>query len=104
MQKILNRKFALYFLLMIVLSLVLFIPTIGKTSAKEGYTINSVKINADLQKDGSANITEVWDVDISSTTDSTEWYLIKGNLNGSAISNLKVSDETGKTFQNNRND
>lgn len=104
MQKILNRKFALYFLLMIVLSLVLFIPTIGKTSAKEGYTINSVKINADLQKDGSANITEVWDVDISSTTDSTEWYLIKGNLNGSAISNLKVSDETGRTFQNIGND
>lgn len=48
--------------------------------------IYSIDIDVNLNRDGSANITEVWDVDGS---DGTEWYKVMNNLG-----NMKLSDFT----------
>ena len=50
--------------------------------------IYNMDINVDIQKDGTANITEVWHVDGS---DGTEWYKVMNNLDNSELSNFKVS-------------
>ncbi|NLL63784.1 MAG: DUF2207 domain-containing protein [Ruminococcaceae bacterium] len=68
-------------------------------NAEDGYEIYDIKIDVSLNEDGSADITEVWDVEISPSTNGTEWYLIKGNLNGSKITDFKVS-ENGQEFSN----
>ncbi|MDO5015145.1 MAG: DUF2207 domain-containing protein [Clostridia bacterium] len=101
MPKIKNKKYILSSFLFFLFFTILVLPlTSINASAKEGYKINTVKVNVDLQKDGSAKIVETWDVYVDEITDATEWYLIKGNLDGSKISNLEVVDETGKKYEN----
>lgn len=39
--------------------------------------IHSIDIHVALNNDGSADITEVWDITMTS---GTEWYLVQGNL------------------------
>ena len=48
--------------------------------------IHSIDIDVYLNDDGSANITEVWDVDGSN---GTEWYKVINNMG-----NMKLSDFT----------
>ena len=50
--------------------------------------IHSIDIDVNLDKDGTAYITEIWDVDGS---DGTEWYKVINNLGNSELSNFKVS-------------
>ena len=50
--------------------------------------IYNIDIDVNIDQDGSANITEVWDVDGS---DGTEWYKVMNNLGNSELSNFKVS-------------
>lgn len=50
--------------------------------------IYKVDMNIDIQKDGSANIVETWDVEADS---GTEWYKQLYNMGNSEISNFKVS-------------
>ncbi len=57
--------------------------------------INDIDINVSLQDDGSARIVEVWNVIVAS---GTEWYLVRDNLGDIRISDLSVSDETGRQF------
>ena len=57
--------------------------------------INDIAIDVVLRHDGSADITEVWDVDVTS---GTEWYLTRNNLGDIDILNLAVSDETGRRY------
>lgn len=57
--------------------------------------IRNVNIKVLLHEDGSADFTEVWDVTVAS---GTEWYLVRNYLGDIKISNLKVSDETGRDF------
>lgn len=60
--------------------------------------IHSVDITVDLNEDGSAQVTEVWNVTI---TDGTEYYLTKyGLLEGQDITNLLVTDENGREYTN----
>ena len=59
--------------------------------------INDIDINVSLNRDGSALITEVWDVIVAS---GTEWYLVKDNLGDICISGLSVSDERGRQYYN----
>ncbi len=60
--------------------------------------VNALNINVSLSADGTAYITETWDVVIAD--DSTEWYLVQGNLGDIEIRDFSVSDEDGRVFQN----
>ncbi len=51
-------------------------------------TINKIDMRIDLLRDGSAEITEVWDVKASS---GSEWYKQLNNLGDSEITDFKVS-------------
>ena len=62
--------------------------------------VDSLRIDVKLLDNGSAEVTEVWYIDVSDNI--TEWYLVKDNLfsNDMDISGLKVADETGAQFVN----
>lgn len=60
--------------------------------------LNDLNIRVVLMKNGDARITETRQMEIDS--EGTECYIVVGNLNGSEISDLTVSDETGRTFTN----
>ena len=64
--------------------LLLLIP-IGVDASNRIYDID---IDVNLNKDGSANITEVWDVD---GDNGTEWYKVMNNLGNMELSNFTVS-------------
>ena len=59
--------------------------------------IRDIDISVRLDPDGSALITEVWDVTVAS---GTEWYLVRDNLDGMQVSGLSVVDETGAKYLN----
>lgn len=58
--------------------------------------IHSIDIHVTLNNDGSADITEVWDITMTS---GTEWYLVQGNLGKIKIQDFSVSDETGLVYE-----
>ena len=58
---------------------------IGKVSAN---TIESIDMTIDVDKQGTATITETWNVDGS---DGTEWYKAMNNLGNSELTDFKVS-------------
>lgn len=58
--------------------------------------IHSIDIHVTLNDDGSADITEVWDITMTS---GTEWYLVQGNLGKIEIQDFSVSDETGLVYE-----
>lgn len=58
--------------------------------------IHSIDIDVTLLEDGSADITEVWDITMTS---GTEWYLVQGNLGQIEIQDFTVTDETGLTYE-----
>lgn len=58
--------------------------------------IRDVNIRAELQPDGSAWITQEWDVKVNSS--GTEWYMPVSNLGSMTVSNLQVS-ENGMPFE-----
>lgn len=60
-------------------------------------TIRDIDIDVVLSRDGSARITETWDI---SCSDITEWYLVRSNLGDIKVKDLEVSDETGRRFTN----
>lgn len=57
--------------------------------------VRDVAISLNLQADGTANVTEVWTVDV---TEGTEWYLVRENLGDIVVEGLSVSDETGHKY------
>ena len=62
--------------------------------AGRAQTIHDIDITARLLKDGSAEITQVWDVHVVS---GTEWYVPMDNLGKMSVTDLTVS-ENGRTF------
>lgn len=62
-----------------------------------GPAVRDIDITLDLKADGSAVVTEVWDV---TATSGTEWYLVKDDLGVIRISDLSVRDETGAVYTN----
>lgn len=58
--------------------------------------IRAIDIDVDIQQDGSAWITEVWDIQV---VEGTEWYIAKYFLDNQPITNLTVTDEAGVTYQ-----
>ena len=60
--------------------------------------LHDLNILVVLSKNGDARITETRQMSIDS--EGTECYIPIGNLNGSDIRDLQVTDETGQTFSN----
>ena len=58
--------------------------------------LKDLNIQVVLSRNGDARITETRQMTIDS--EGTECYIVIGNLNGSNISDLTVSDETGRAF------
>ena len=56
-----------------------------------GPAIRDIDITLDLKADGSAAVTEVWDV---TATSGTEWYLVKDDLGVIRIRDISVRDES----------
>lgn len=57
--------------------------------------VREINIGVKLQDDGTALVSERWDVCVAS---GTEWYLVRSNLGDIGITGLSVSDETGLTY------
>ena len=60
--------------------------------------LQDLNIHVVLSKNGDARITETRQMEIDS--EGTECYIVIGNLNGSEIRDLTVSDENGMNFSN----
>lgn len=90
-----NSKIRLFLLLFTLCSFLLLAPSISSLAADT--EIYSIDIAVSLNQDGSADITEIWDINM---TEGTEWYLVQGNLGKIEIKNFTVSDETGLVYEN----
>ncbi len=79
--------------------LVTIVLALAGTLTLWGYSprVNEVRIDVELSRDGSARITEYWDVVVAS---GTEWYLTRKNLGDIEIRDLGVTDEMGNAFYN----
>ena len=73
------------------------IISISTTSTASAYSpeIRDIDISVRLDNDGTAYITEVWDVTVA---DGTEWYLVQDNLGDIQIFDFQVKDETGRQY------
>lgn len=66
-------------------------------SGARATVVHGVDIAVALDTAGTARITEVWNIDVST---GTEWYLVAGRLGTIEVLDLTVSDETGQTYMN----
>ncbi|MDO5096372.1 MAG: DUF2207 domain-containing protein [Peptostreptococcaceae bacterium] len=82
------RRFGMISLMMILLM------SFGIT-AYGAEEIRSIDIDVLLNDDGSADITQTWDI---STGKGTEFYIVMSNMGDMEIENFKVKDETGREF------
>lgn len=79
-----------------VLFTVLFILGAAQVFAKEE-AIPSINLEAILQSDGSAVITEIWDV--RGVSSGTEYYKALNNMDGMSVHSLAVWDESGTQYK-----
>ncbi len=79
-----------------VLFTVLFILGAAQVFAKED-AIPSINLEVILQSDGSAVITEIWDV--RGVSSGTEYYKALNNMNGMNVHSLAVWDESGTQYK-----
>ncbi|MBQ7195127.1 MAG: DUF2207 domain-containing protein [Bacteroidales bacterium] len=78
-----------------ILSLILVLA--ASCLAAWGADVRSVNIDVRLRTDGSARITEIWDL---TPSEGTEWYLVRSNLGDIEICDFSVSDESGNRYVN----
>jgi uncharacterized membrane protein YgcG len=67
-------------------------------SAFAQHELHNLYINVELQPNGDAFISETREMTVGS--EGTECYIVIGNLNGSEVNGLCVSDETGRNYDN----
>lgn len=60
------------------------------------HELHNLYIDVELQPNGDAYITETREMTVGS--EGTECYIVIGNLNGSVVNDLSVTDETGRTY------
>lgn len=80
----------------ILFTMILFF-SISITTFAEEDGINEIAITVSLNSDGSADITETWDID--NVYDGTEYYKALYNMDRMSVSNLTVTDDTGWEYQ-----
>ena len=61
------------------------------------HELHNLYIDVELQPNGDAYITETREMTVG--TEGTECYIVIGNLNGSVVNDLSVSDETGREYE-----
>lgn len=66
------------------------------SASADSERIKSIDVNVILDDDGTAKITQVWDV---YTAKGTEFFIPITHLNHMEIGNFKVSDESGREFE-----
>lgn len=91
-MKIKQKSLFHFFLLVAVVFLMNAVPAFAAEQA-----IPSINVDVQLKKDGSAVITEVWDV--RGVSDGTEYYKALYNMKGMSVHSLLVSDESGKQYK-----
>ena len=91
-MKIKQKSLFHFFLLIAVVFLMNAVPVFAAEQA-----IPSINVDVQLKKDGSAAITEVWDV--RGVSDGTEYYKALYNMKGMSVYSLLVSDESGKQYK-----
>lgn len=74
---------------------ILFFTFSAVAHAKES-GINSIDVAVTLYPDGSADITEIWD--INNVYEGTEYYKALYNLKGMTVSDFTVTDDTNKVY------
>ena len=79
-----------------LLSVAAFVSLPGLSFGREVSSVDSISITAVLSGDGSAAVTEVWNVEIY---EGTEWYLVRNNLGDIEITSLSVNGD-GRDFEN----
>ena len=67
-------------------------------SAFAQHELHNLYINVELQPNGDALVSETREMTVGS--EGTECYIVIGNLNGSEVNGLCVSDETGRNYDN----
>lgn len=79
--------------------LIVLLAALAQALAAFAYSpqIRDIRVGVTLHEDGSASISERWDV---CAAEGTEWYLVRRNLADIEISGLSVSDETGLQYVN----
>lgn len=87
------RKYHVLSIYMLLLLVLLGVQSIPMEAATQ---INQLNIDVVLQDDGSAHITQKWDVQVDK---GTEFYLPIGNLKGMEITNFQVKDESGTLYE-----
>jgi len=79
----------------LLITILFLIPTLTTYAAEDG--INFIHIEVHLNPDGSANITEIWDID--NVHDGTEYFIGMNLPDTMTVHSLQVQDETGQRFQ-----
>lgn len=76
--------------------LILFSLVFQMGASAESERIKAIDVDVVLDSDGTARITQKWDI---STHSGTEFFIPITNLNDMEIENFRVSDETGREFE-----
>lgn len=76
---------------------VMFIFLVGMMKIEAKNELYSIDIFVHINQDASAHIKEVWKMKVDQ---GTEMYKPMGNMGDSELSNFKVTDETGRVYQN----
>ena len=87
-----QKKLLAFFILLAVL----FAVNAASVFAAED-AIPSINLDVMLQSDGSAVITEIWDV--RGVSSGTEYYKALNNMDGMSVHSFLVSDESGKQYK-----
>ena len=91
-MKLKQRRLFTFFVLFTVLFILGTVPVFAEEDA-----IPSIKLDVILQSDGSAVITEIWDV--RGVSSGTEYYKALNNKVGMSVHSLTVWDESGTQYK-----
>ena len=80
----------------VILSVFLLLGVLLHAQAQAIRSISNLDIRVEVEKDGSAWITQTWDAEAGNS--GTEFYIPVGNLGPMTVSRLSVS-ENGRAFE-----
>lgn len=89
----LNSKMKILMRILLITVIMLFFILIKQVDAN---SINSIEMDIYIDKNGNAEVTEVWNANL---TQGTEGYRPYDYIGHSRVSNFSVSDETGKQYE-----
>lgn len=90
-----KSKFARRFLFSVLFTVLVILNAAPAFAAEDA--IPSIKIDAVLQEDSSADITEIWSV--RGVSDGTEYYKALDNMDDMGVHSLRVTDESGTQYK-----